>query len=85
MTSETYPQKGRFFMQVNSNAVHVNPDRPEFIGGEIITQDQAVAMFGHDFAAPNTYAEDEIPDDDEIAAQIEAQEQQWAPEIKQKD
>ena len=72
-------------MQVNSNAIHVNPDRPEFIGGEIITQDQAVAMFGHDFSAPNTYAEDEIPDDDEIAAQIEAQEQQWAPEIKQKN
>ena len=42
-------------------------------------------MFGHDFSAPNTYAEDEIPDDDEIAAQIEAQEQQWAPKIKQKD
>jgi len=72
-------------MQVNSNAIHVNPNRPEFIGGEIITQDQAVAMFGHDFSAPNTYTEDEIPNDDEIAAQIEAQEQQWAPKIKQKD
>ena len=30
-------------MQVNSNAIHVNPDRSEFIGGEVITQDQAVA------------------------------------------
>ena len=70
-------------MQVNSNAIHVNPDRPEFIGGEVITQDQAVDMFGHDFGFPKTYAEHEIPSDDEIAEMIEEQAQQWAPEGKE--
>ena len=71
--------------QVNSNAIHVNPNRPEFIGGEVITQDQVDGMFGHDFGFPKTYAEHEIPSDDEIAEMIEEQAQQWAPEIKQKD
>ncbi len=70
-------------MQINSNAIHVDPSRPEFIGGEVITQEQAVAMFGHDFGFPNTYAGNEIPDDDEIAEMIEAQAEQWAPESKQ--
>lgn len=69
--------------QVNSNAIHVNPDHPEFIGGEVITQDQTVDMFGHDFGFPNTYAAHEIPSDDEIAEMIEEQAQQWALEVKE--
>jgi len=60
----------------------VNPDRPEFIGGEVITQDQAVNMFGHDFGLPNAYAQHEILSDDEIAEMIEEQAQQWAPKVK---
>jgi len=69
--------------QVNSNAIQVNPDHPEFIGGEVITQDQTVDMFGHDFGFPNTYAAHEIPSDDEIAEMIEEQAQQWALEVKE--
>lgn len=69
--------------QVNSNAIHVNPDHPEFIGGEVITQDQTVDIFGHDFGFPNTYAAHEIPSDDEIAEMIEEQAQQWALEVKE--
>jgi len=69
--------------QVNSNAIHVNPDHPEFIGGEVITQDQTVDMFGHDFGFPNTYAAHEIPSDDEIAEMIEEQAQQWALEVRE--
>ena len=69
--------------QVSSNAIHVNPDHPEIIGGEVITQDQTVDMFGHDFGFPNTYAAHEIPSDDEIAEMIEEQAQQWALEVKE--
>ena len=56
-------------MQYQSNAIHVNPDDPRFLGGEIITQEEAVELFGY----PNTYAEDEIPSDEEVEAMIEAQ------------
>ncbi len=29
-------------MQIKSNAIHVDPDDPFFLGGEIITQEEAI-------------------------------------------
>ncbi len=31
-------------MQYQSSAIHVNPDDPRFLGGEIITQEEAVEV-----------------------------------------
>ena len=60
-------------MQYQSSAIHVDPDDPRVLGGEIITQEEAVEMFGSDLGYPNTYAEDEIPSDEEVEKMIEAQ------------
>jgi len=58
-------------MQYQSSTIHVEPDDPRFLGGEIITQEAAVEMFGSDLGYPNTYAEDEIPSDEEVEEMIE--------------
>ena len=36
-------------------------------------REEAVEMFGSDLGYPNTYAEDEIPSDEEVEEMIEAQ------------